>query len=329
MTNAPSPAPCEVRYQSGTSIGYRFRPGLVLTASTDEKLGDPQSVDLGHGEVVSARILASHAGLRGRVSLLAIQEATGSSAGEVALELPVQFTQGTAWRADGASEGYFLRLPDSRGIDFVAKSNTTDDTRLPVGIPVFAGDALVGIAARNRLPPEHWVLTIIRVMVLFFDEDRRKAVSEATGMLLGDQLLALVRSLRANVTHLWSLSELLDHADFKGHLAAPAADSPAPGAESAAQVDPAVSGAATEAQTEAASSADRPRPAETVVLERSARGVWAPVGRPPRPFPLAPKSATAWIIIVSLVAITGLFATAGRFPSGVQSSKSILDSIGR
>ena len=165
---------CEVRYRSGASIGYRFRPGLVLTASKDRNLGDPQSVDLGHGHVASARILASRTGLGGRVSLLAVDGETAStSADDPMLERPADFTPGMALRADGAAGGYFLSLQDSRRLDFVA-SNAEGAAELPVGTPVFCDDRFVGIAARNRIPPEHWFLTFIRVMVLFFDEERRK-----------------------------------------------------------------------------------------------------------------------------------------------------------
>jgi hypothetical protein len=51
------------------------------------------------------------------------------------------------------------------------------------------------------------------------------------------------------------------------------------------------------------------RPAETIVIERAPKGMWVPLEREPRQFPLASKPSTAWAIILLLL-VAAVFALA-------------------
>jgi hypothetical protein len=317
--SSPSPSvgrrPCVVQYESATSIGYQFRSGLVLTASKDEKLGEPKSVYIGDGNIRPARVLASRTGLGGRVSLLEVEGGNDGfsdspAADKAGPERPVDFTGAIAFRPGGTTDGFFLSFQGAnRRIDFVAP----DGSELPVGAPVFVDDQLefVGVAARTLSPPEQWIVTLIRFVEMFLDEERRKAIVRATDKLLGDQFLALARSLKMSVTQIWSLYELAETAEFKPYLQQVGADASASGVETKAEEDaapiaPGVFEASTTRSSESAA-----RQADTIVLGGSPRGLWVPLERAPRRFPVAPKAPAAWTIVILLLAIAAVFALFG------------------
>ncbi|CAL77012.1 hypothetical protein BRADO3215 [Bradyrhizobium sp. ORS 278] len=296
-----------MHYASSASIGYRFRPSLILIATKDEKLGQPESVDLGDGMQRPVRLLASRTGIGGRVSLLAIEGIGGpslddDSASEVLSERPIDFTEAVALRADegGAVAGYILSFQGSdRRMDFI----TAEEPELTIGSPVFIGDRFIGIVARNRSPPEQWLVTPIRLAELFFDTERRQAIETATGKQLGEQFLALVRSFKAHVTRLWSLYELVESPEFKLHLVRSEVGPTSAPAEGKAPIQD--NGSAREFNAAAGALRDRAAQFADAVLHEAPEGVWTPLGRPPRQFPLAPAVPVAWAIVLLLLLLSG------------------------
>jgi hypothetical protein len=301
-----------VHYSSAVSIGYRFRPRLILTASEDEKLGEPLSVDVGDHKRRDVRTVASRTGIRGRVSLLVLvgdEEPfmQGYVSDDAAPPRPVDFTTAIAYSDNDMIPGYLLSFRNTdRRIDFIA----ADGKALPVGTPVFLEDRFVGIAARNRWPPEQWILTFMRSVDLLLDEERRNSIVVATSKLLGDQLLALARSLKTDATRLWSLYELVETTEFGPYLRDPDRDkllSMAP-AEASAPND---AGSAVADVTDPARSSNDDAVHPEIVFENAPEGIWTPLGRLPRQFPLAPQALFAWTIVVLLAAIAAGLAVLG------------------
>ena len=290
--------PCEVRYASGIRPGCRILDDLVLTASAEKTPDQPLEIIIGASETYPVNVLAFRTGLGGTVSLLEV--ANDSVPPRPRLDpprRPVDFVPAVAARVDTApSAGCLLGFINSnRIIDFIP----TEGIAPPVGTPVFSGSEMgefVGIAARKRSPPEQWVVTLVRLFDLLLEEDHRKEVENRTGMTFLDQLRALARSLKCEPTRLWTLYELAEDPVFKPHLA-PAIAATAPPDATPADVPAAPAAAPV---TAVARTSVAPRRDDTFVIDHSPPGLWVPLERAPRRFPLAPSVPVAWGIVVVL-----------------------------
>jgi hypothetical protein len=302
-----------VYYESGPRPGYRLRADLVLSASERGNPGDPTSVQLGDDRR-PARVLAKRVGFDARVLLLAVapsSDLSGRSGGDWLDDVPLpqgdeeallDFKLGIAHWPGGSTSGHFIVRDGS--IDFV----TQDGGAPPAGAAIFLDSRLVGLAARRRLLPEHWALTIAKMLGLLVAEGRPKIVNGAIDENLKAQLVSLWTSLRSNWTCLWSLRELVNDPDFAPHLRPQGAGTETKDRTTATPQDfpmPAATGhGPAHTWDNQANQAD----VEMIIIGKAPRDMWGALERPPRPFPIGPRArdtrALALVLIIAIVLYT-------------------------
>jgi hypothetical protein len=173
-------------------------------------------------------------------------------------------------------------------------------TLIPVGTPISHEGRPIGLAARRLARPERWAFALRKAFLILAEENRDRLSDHWTDPQLKGRWAALWESIGCEMVVLWSAHHLMGEPEFTRLLDPSRAGTPSPVEHIETAPEPAARAA--------------PADPSAIVLAGSPPGLWAPVERAPRIFPIGPRTPASLAIALTVTLAIVIFTLAPLLP---------------